>query len=174
MQKKLTYTLDGVINQRGGGGVISGIISLLANQTVSLLASGWAYIRGTYDRGGGFNVGFYSMLNAISYLEYVAAHSMNFCRTGWALWLNWLCFFKQWIYISCKMTNTQTLASALRRIVGLLNECIPQWILETSTPVPRLLVNCRWSLLYGSVQIYWPAFFSWTVFHQLLVSGHCW
>ena len=49
MQKELTYTLDGVINQRdwGGGGVISGIISLLANQTVSLLANGWAYIRGT-------------------------------------------------------------------------------------------------------------------------------
>ena len=52
-QKELTYTLDGVINQRdGGGGVISGIISLLANQTVSLLANGWAYIRGTQDRGG--------------------------------------------------------------------------------------------------------------------------
>ena len=32
--------------------------------------------------GGGFNMGFYSMLNAISYLEYMAAHSMNFCRTG--------------------------------------------------------------------------------------------
>ena len=34
------------------------------------------------------------------------------------------------------MKNTQTLASALRRIVSLLNECIPKWILETSTPVP--------------------------------------
>ena len=95
--------------------------------------------------GGGFNVGFYSMVNAISYLEYMAAHSMNFCRTGWALWLNWLGFFKKWICISCKMKNTQTLASALRRIVSLLNECIPKWILETSTPVLRLLVNCRWS-----------------------------
>lgn len=116
-------------------------------------------ISGGLKTGGGFNVGFYSMLNAISYLEYMAAHSMNFCRTGWALWLNWLSFFKEWICISCKMKNTQTLASALRRIVSLLNECIPKWILQTSTPVPRLLVNCRWSLLYGSVQIYWPAFF---------------
>ena len=40
MQKELTYTLDGVINQRDGGEGISGIISLLANQTVSLLANG--------------------------------------------------------------------------------------------------------------------------------------
>ena len=110
-------------------------------------------ISGGLKTGGGFNVGFYSMLNAISYLEYMAAHSMNFCRTGWALWSNWLGFLKKWICISCKMKNTQTLASALRRIVSLLNECIPKWILETSTPVPRLLVNCRWSLLYGSVQI---------------------
>ena len=173
MQKKLTYTLDGVINQRGGGGYIRNNIFVSKSDCQSV--SKWMGLYpGDLRPGGGFNVGFYSMLNAISYLEYVAAHSMNFCRTGWALWLNWLCFFKQWIYISCKMTNTQTLASALRRIVGLLNECIPQWILETSTPVPRLLVNCRWSLLYGSVQIYWPAFFSWTVFHQLLVSGHCW
>ena len=39
-------------------------------------------ISGGLKTGGGFNVGFYSMLNAISYLEYMAAHSMNFCRTG--------------------------------------------------------------------------------------------
>ena len=31
---------------------------------------------------GGFNVGFSGILNAISYLECMAAHSMNFCLTG--------------------------------------------------------------------------------------------
>lgn len=46
-KKELTYTLDGLIN-RGEGGLISGIISSLAN--------GWAYIR------VGFNVGFYGIL----------------------------------------------------------------------------------------------------------------
>ena len=51
----LINTVAGLINGGGGrglylGGLISGIIYLLAN--------GWAYIGG----GGGFKVGFYSIL----------------------------------------------------------------------------------------------------------------
>ena len=58
MQKEHSFTVDGLINGRGGGlypgGLISGIIYSFEN--------GWAYI-GEVLKPGGLKVGFYGIQN---------------------------------------------------------------------------------------------------------------
>ena len=66
----------------GGGGYIRNNIFVSKSHCQSVSKWMGLYPGDLRPGGGGFNVGFYSMVNAISYLEYMAAHSMNFCRTG--------------------------------------------------------------------------------------------